>query len=931
MKQNEIASASSQLSNTIVDPQENNEVELNLNISGMTCANCALKINTKLENIPGIQKVDVILPTESAKVRFNKDQVNIEKILHSVQDIGYKATLSKLEIAMDSTAHHAKVSPVATSLTNISGIYNANYLEEKHLLKITFNSGEISENRVMKEFYKQGIEGKKTQGILEQERENYEHDIQYKKRLFLGSAAIFVPIFIIGQINLFSTLFMDYMQTIRYILFALTTISQIFVGSFFYKGAYSSLKNKSANMDVLIALGSGTAYLYSVYSTFIGHGEIFFGESVMIFTFITLGKWIEAIAKGRTSTALTKLMELKATSARIIRDDQEIEVDIDEIDLNDIIIVKPGEKIPIDGIVLDGTSRVDESMITGESISVKKKPKDIVIGGTVNQNGLLKIKVDKIGNDTVLSRIIEMVRGAQTEKPPMQRLADKISNIFVPTVILIGLLTFAYWFWGQAIPFEESLLRFVSVIVISCPCALGLAIPTAVMVGTGLGAKSGILIKGGESLETIHKVNHIVFDKTGTLTVGKPHVVKNVPFNSASMKDVLFYAGSVEQGSEHPLGQAIVEKAQEKRIEILPVEQFKNTPGFGIEGNIQEDHIQVGNLRFAERENISLMMAQSEIDDLQSQGNTVVFVAKNGELLGILAIMDTLKPNARAVISELHRQKIRTYILTGDHEKTAKAISQSIGVSEHFAEVLPSQKLAKIEEIQRKPNAIVAMVGDGINDAPALTKADVGIAIGSGTDIAMESADIVLIKGELPNLIAAITLSKKTYNKMKQNLFWAGIYNLIGIPFAAGLFYGLLGFFLPPGIASLFMAMSSVSVVTSALLLKRLDLNKIKDKVVLNDPTYAHEPVADTNHTHPETEILLESGELNNGEEITMASKLVCEKCGQEESLPKHCGRDMIPHEGKLVCWMNLDPKFGGMNCGTADFPDHCGIPMVGK
>ncbi|UYP44006.1 Potassium-transporting ATPase ATP-binding subunit [Candidatus Lokiarchaeum ossiferum] len=913
-----------------VNHLDKDDIELNLNISGMTCANCALKINTRLKSLPGIQRVDVVLPTESAKVSFNKNQVNLDEILKSVKDIGYKATLSRLEISTDPTTQNSMITQAILSLKMIQGIYSVTFIDEKKLFKINFNSGEISENKVMKEFYKLGIEGKKTQGILEQERENYQDDIRHKKRLFLVSAIILLPIFTIGQINLFTDIFMDYMQPIRYVLFSLTTISQIVVGSFFYRGAYSSLKNKSTNMDVLIALGSGTAYLYSVYSTFTGYGDIFFGESVMIFTFIALGKWLESIAKGRTSTALTKLMELKATSARVLRDGIEVDVDIDEIDLNDILVVKPGEKIPIDGIVEEGISRVDESMITGESISVKKRPEDIVIGGTVNQNGLLKIKVDKIGNDTVLSRIIHMVRGAQTEKPPMQLLADKISNIFVPTVIAIGLITFSYWFWGQSYTFEDSLLRFVSVIVISCPCALGLAIPTAVMVGTGLGAKSGILIKGGESLETVHKVNHIVFDKTGTLTMGKPHVVKNLPFNQATMKDVLYFAGSIEQGSEHPLGKAIIEKALDKEIKLSSVEDFQNIPGFGIMGKIGSDKIIVGNLKFAEKEDISLQMAKNEIDQLQSQGNTVVFVAKNGAIIGILAIMDTLKPNSKAVIAELHQQNIRTYMLTGDHEKTAKAIAQSIGIKEYFAEVLPSQKLAKIEEIQSRPNAVVAMVGDGINDAPALTKADVGIAIGSGTDIAMESADIVLIKGELQNIIAAITLSKKTYNKMKQNLFWAGIYNLIGIPFAAGVFFGILGFFVPPGIASLFMALSSVSVVTSALLLKRLDLNKIKENI--NSQNEKSKVINDeiSHGTRSGNEINSEMI-LKDGEKNIMVSKLVCEKCGHEESLPKHCGRDMIPHEGKLVCWMNLDPKFGGMNCGTVEYPQHCDVQMIAK
>ncbi|QEE15252.1 heavy metal translocating P-type ATPase [Promethearchaeum syntrophicum] len=893
------------------------QISLNLNISGMTCANCALKINTKLEALPGVKKVDIVLPTESGRVIFDSSEVNIENILKSVSDIGYKATLSNLVVSVKEKLSSAKVNKLIEEVTQVNGVYASYFNEDKKSLKIIFNSAQISENQVMKEFYKLGIEGSKSQGILEQERENFKKEIKYRRNLTIISLLLFIPIFTLSRINMGTTLDENSRNIVIYLILILTTISQIIVGQFFYKGAYLSLKNKTTNMDVLIALGSGTAYIYSIFSVITGAGELFFSESILIFSFILLGKWMETLAKGKTSNALTKLMELKATSARILRNAEEIEIDIDEIDVKDIIIVKPGEKIPIDGKIIEGVSRIDESMITGESISVKKQPGDLVIGGTINQNGLIQVEVEKIGNDTVLSRIIDLVRNAQTDKPPMQRLADKVSNVFVPIVILIASLTFAYWFWIAGFTFEDSLLRFVSVVVISCPCALGLAIPTAVMVGTGKGAKSGILIKGGESLELVHKVNHIVFDKTGTLTVGKPQVIKNIPFMDNSMKDVLFFAGSLEQGSEHPLGQAIVEKAKEKQIDLTTVKDFKNNPGFGIEGIIEKSRIIVGNLKFAEKEGVDHSSADIMIGDLQSQGNTVVLVMKDGILIGILGLADKLKPYAKETIKMLHKMKIHTYLLTGDNKKTAEAIAKSIGIQEYFAEVLPSQKLVKIEEIQSETNAVVAMVGDGINDAPALTKADVGIAIGSGTDIAIESADIVLIKGELQNLIAAMTLSKKTYIKMRQNLFWAAIYNLIGIPFAAGVFFGLLGFFLPPGIASLFMAISSVSVVISALLLKRLDLNKVKSSV--------------ENLRSQKKSVNIESEKFESkivGDENIMANKLVCSVCNHEEGLPKHCGRDMIPHEGKLVCWMNLDPKFGGMNCGTNEVPEHCGTKM---
>ncbi|MHA1745975.1 MAG: heavy metal translocating P-type ATPase, partial [Promethearchaeota archaeon] len=486
-------------------------------------------------------------------------------------------------------------------------------------------------------------------------------------------------------------------------------------------------------------------------------------------------------------------------------------------------------------------------------------------------------------------------------------------------------LTFAYWFWIGGLSFEGALLLFVSVIVISCPCALGLAIPTAVMVGTGMGAKTGILIKGGESLETIHRVNHIVFDKTGTLTMGKPQIVKNIPFESYSMKDVLYYAASLEQGSEHPLGKAILDKAQEKDIQLENPKNFENHPGFGISGEIDSKRIAIGTMAFAEQLGVEASMAQPVIADLQSQAFTVVLVMLDKTLIGVIAIADAIKPYAKEVIQALKKAHITPYLLTGDHHRTAEAIAKTVGIENFFAEVLPSQKLVKIEELQQQPKAIVAMVGDGINDAPALTKADVGIAIGGGTDIAMESADIVLIQGDLRNIIVAMKLSQKTYQKMILGLFWAGIYNVIGIPFAAGVFYGILRFFLPPGIASLMMAFSSVSVVLSALSLRRLDLQQIKQS--LGSKSSQQESAAGIEH-ETDKEIGTNETHKKMENETKMVSKLVCEKCNAEQPLPKHCGRDMIPHEGNLVCWMNLDPKFGGMNCGTVEYPEHCGQKM---
>jgi Cu+-exporting ATPase len=909
-------------------------VQINLNISGMTCANCALKITNKLENLPGISKATVVLPTESAVVVADTDQVDVDTILRSVADIGYRATLSKVSMHLAKPLTSEAFDNLKERFLALKGIEAVVYAPEKAEIRFTFNSGQISENQLIRTAKSFGIEGTKSRGILEQEQENYQGEITHRKRLLIFSIILSTPIVILSELMMLTMLLHHYMTEINYLLFVLTTLVQIGVGSFFYKSAYRALRSKTTNMDILIALGSATAYLYSTYSTFFGHGHTFFGESVLILSFILLGKLLESIAKGRTSSALTKLMELGASSARVVRNGQEIDVDIEDIEVKDIILVKPGEKIPIDGTVIDGASRVDESMITGESISVKKKTGDVVIGGTVNQNGLLKIRVDKIGNDTMLNRIIEMVRNAQTQKPPLQLLADKVSNIFVPAVIAIAIVTFVYWYGIAGMDFEMALLNFTTVVVISCPCALGLAIPTAVMVGTGQGAKGGILIKGGESLETIHKITHIAFDKTGTLTVGKPQVVNLQVFHNVSEQEVLRFAASVEKGSEHPLAQAVVQKAQEMGVTLDPISKFENIPGMGVLGLVGAENVRIGKIEFVTEDLPAndLTMTENAFEQFQKEGKTVVGVRVNNQIVGVIAIADAIKPHAREVVAQLQKMHIEPIMITGDNVRTAQAIGKQLGISRIFAEVLPSQKLRQIEILQAQKGSIVAMVGDGINDAPALTKADVGIAIGSGTDIAIESADIVLIQGDLRNLIGAIVLSRKTYMKMVQNLFWAFIYNLIGIPFAAGVFYGLLGFFLPPGLASLAMAFSSVSVVISALLLKRLDLGKYKEQIskeINNDLPVIPTPIENqTQKSKNSLEVQMEiSNMIESGENI-MATKLKCEKCGQEAPLPKHCGRDMIPHEGKLVCWMNLDPKFGGMKCGEQEFPVHCNVPM---
>jgi len=883
---------------------------LNLNLSGMTCAACALKISDKLNSLTGVKDAEVVLTTESASLVYDQSQIQIDDILQSVKSIGYRANLSKTTLQLEQTATEPIEQEITSVLRSLEGTDRIQFTDNKQVT-VTFNSGVVSENIILRSLKDVGFHVKKSKGKLEEEQELFTKEVKNRKHLLYISLFLSIPIMILSELHHYTNIFHHFEMGLMYILFALATLAQILVGSYFYKNAWRALRNFTANMDTLIAIGSGTAYIYSVLTTFFLEGNEFYEASVLIFSFILLGKVFEMIAKGRTSKALTKLMELQSSQASVIRNGQEYLVDIDEIDVNDIVIIRPGESVPIDGRVIDGTSRVDESMLTGETYSVKKETGDIVIGGTVNQNGVIKAKVERIGNDTVLQRIIELVRSAQSQKAPLQRIADKVSRIFVPIVISLGVITFLYWLLIANQPFEISLLRFVAVIVISCACAMGLAIPTAVMVGTGVGAKSGILIKGGESLEAIHKVKKIVFDKTGTLTVGKPQVIDIIPMEGYSEKTVLSIAASVETGSEHPLATAIVEKAKEMQVPVLAVTEFKNYPGYGIESILNSSTVLIGNPSFARERKIDINAQIDMLSIYQNQGKTVVLVMQDNTLIGFITISDKIKPYARSIIQKLHEMNIESYILTGDNEKTARAIAQELGITNYFAEVLPAQKLEKIASL--KGEGMVAMVGDGINDAPALSKADVGIAIGSGTDIAIESADIVLMRGDLRTLIAALYLSRKTYKKMIQNLFWAFIYNIIGIPFAAGLFsyFGIP--FLPPSLASLFMAFSSVSVVVSALLLYRINLQKIIDGIKKDEEEKDH----------------IELSQKEKGDEI-MVSKLVCTKCGHEQALPKHCGRDMILRDDKLVCWMNLPKEEGGMgiNCGMAPIPTHHNKPM---
>jgi len=606
-------------------------------------------------------------------------------------------------------------------------------------------------------------------------------------------------------------------------LFLLSTPVQFIGGWRFYKGTWDAIKQKIANMDVLIAVGTSAAWIYSTLVTFfpkIFAGEVYFDTAALIIAFILLGKLLEDIAKGKASEAVRKLMDLQPRMAKVIREGVEVEIPVEKVEVGDTVVVRPGEKIPVDGKVIEGYSSVDEKMITGESIPVEKKAGDEVIGATINKTGMLKFKATKIGADTTLSQIIKLVEEAQISRAPIQRLADVISSYFVPVVIAIGTISFLVWYFIGRTSFIFAFTTFIAVLIIACPCALGLATPTAILVGTGKGAENGILIKGGENLEKAHKIQTIVFDKTGTLTKGEPSVTDIVKIGEHSEKEALKFAATAEKGSEHPLGEAILKKAKESEIEVPDPTHFEAIPGQGVKARYGEKEILFGNRRLMEVNGIPTENFEEKIRALEEDGKTAMILAVNKKAAGIIGVADTLKEYSTEAVKQLQKMGLDVILLTGDNPRTANAIAKNLGIKRALAEVLPGDKAKMIKNLQSE-GKVVAMVGDGINDAPALAQADVGIAIGSGTDVAIETGGIILIKEDLRDVVTAIQLSKRTMSKIKQNLFWAFFYNIAFIPIAAGILYPLFGILLNPIFAAIAMAASSVTVVGNSLLLRR--------------------------------------------------------------------------------------------------------------
>ncbi|MSU02460.1 heavy metal translocating P-type ATPase [Tissierella pigra] len=782
--------------------------KISIDVLGMTCAACSARVEKSLGKQDGVESVAVNLLSNKANIEFDPNKVKPENLIKVIEKTGYEVPLVKKTLIIEGMTCAACSTRVEKVLNKLEGV-KATVNLSTNKATVQYLSGLTDEETLIKTVEKAGYKAEiEIERDLDREKEMREKEIKSLKTSFIISAILSIP--------LFSAMFF-HMAGIHNILsngwfqLALATPVQFIIGYRFYKGAYNALRGGGANMDVLISMGTSAAYFYSIYNLLTGVHEYYFESSAVIITLILLGKTFEAVAKGKTSEAIKKLMGLQPKTAKVIKDGVEMDIPIEKVEIGDIIVVRPGEKIPVDGIIVEGNSSVDESMLTGESIPVDKSVDDEVIGATINKYGAFKFRATKIGKDTVLSQIIKLVEDAQGSKAPVQRLADKISGIFVPVVVVIALLTFVGFYFIS--DFNVGLVNAVAVLVIACPCALGLATPTAIMVGTGKGAENGILIKSGEHLERAHKMDTIVFDKTGTITKGEPEVTDIVSITEIEKEEILRIAASVEKTSEHPLGQSIVKKGEEELLKLSIPTDFAAIPGKGLRAILEDKEILVGNRKLMGDNNISISEGEKDLLRLEEEGKTAMLISIDNKLSGIIAVADQIKETSQKAIEQLKSMGLEVYMITGDNERTAKAIAKEVGITNILAEVLPENKAEVVEKLKSEGKHI-GMVGDGINDAPALAAADVGFAIGTGTDVAMEAADITLMRGDLSGVVTAIKLSHRTMKTIKENLFWAFFYNTIGIPFAA------LGF-LDPMIAGAAMAFSSVSVVTNSLRLKK--------------------------------------------------------------------------------------------------------------
>ncbi len=792
-----------------------------------------------LKEVPGVENAAVNLANEHATVQFDPEKANIDQMVAAVRDVGYDVVVDKITLPIGGMTCASCVMHVENGLKSVPGVLNVavNLATERATVELVPGAVTIADLKHAVEdvgYEVLDVGGAATE-IVDRERELREQERQREWRDLVVGVILTAPLFALamardilhvglGRMDVLPWLFS--WKQFDWLLFALATPVQFYVGRSYHRGAYKSLRALAPNMDALISIGTNAAYWFSVIVliaklfgvTIADH--VYFESAAVIITLIKVGKYLEARAKGQTSEAIKNLMKLQAKTARVERDGQEIEIALEQVRVGDIVSVRPGEKIPVDGVIVAGSSSVDESMITGESLPVEKTLGDSVIGATINKMGAFKFEARKVGKETALAQIIKLVEDAQGSKAPIQRLADQISAVFVPIVIGIALVTFALWFVIGG-SFTNAFVNFVAVLIIACPCALGLATPTAIMVGTGKGAENGVLIRSGGALETAHKVTAIILDKTGTLTQGAPSVTDQMTNDKLPMTKDEFVrlVASAEKNSEHPLGQAIVKHAQDAGLALTEPSEFGAVAGHGVRARVDGHELLIGNAKLMSDSKIALDGLETRASQLADEGKTAMFAAIDGRAAGLIAVADTLKPNSRAAVAALKNLGLNVYMLTGDNPRTAAAIAKQVGIDHYFAEVLPGQKADKVKELQQQ-NEIVAMVGDGINDAPALAQANIGIAIGTGTDVAMQAAEITLISGDLRGVVTAIALSKRTIRTIKGNLFWAFIYNILGIPIAAGALYPFFGWLLNPIIAAAAMAFSSVFVVTNSLRLR---------------------------------------------------------------------------------------------------------------
>ncbi|MCG6981263.1 MAG: heavy metal translocating P-type ATPase [Deltaproteobacteria bacterium] len=809
--------------------------DVTLPIIGMTCANCALSIERNLKKLQGVEETNVNFASEQASVSFDPELINIDELIKKVEDVGYGIATAKVELPITGmTCANCALSIERTLNKKVPGVVKAsvNFASERAAVQYLPNLTSVEEMiAAIRQAGYDAIPPDETGEAEDIEQRARRAEIADQTRKFIVGILFTLPLFLWSMGRDFGLLGgWSHALWVNWAFWALATPVQFYTGWDYYTGGWKSLKNRSANMDVLVAMGSSVAYFYSV--AVILHpslgSHVYFETSAVIITLIKLGKMLEARAKGRTGNAIRKLMGLRPKTATIIRDGKEVEVSLKEVKVSDVVVVRPGEKIPVDGIVLEGNSAVDESMLTGEPIPVDKSTGDTVVGATINSEGLLKFRATRVGKDTALAQIIKLVQDAQGSKAPIQALADRVAAVFVPGVIGIATITFILW-WSLGGEFVPAMIRLVAVLIIACPCALGLATPTAIMAGTGKGAEKGILFKDSEALEKATKLETIVLDKTGTLTLGKPAVADVIAFNTSSpvqhKKELLRIAASVEKGSEHPVGRAILKEAEKQGLELLEPQEFKASGGLGVQARINGQLVYVGKPGWFKEMGLDMTGGNEYVHTLQRQGKTLMAVVVEEELAGLIAVADSLKAESKEAVAELRSEGLKVVMLTGDNIETARSIGEEVQVDEIIAEVRPEEKSMKIKELQDR-GQMVGMVGDGINDAPALAQADVGIAIGTGTDVAIETADVILASGNLAGISRSIQLSRATMRTVKENLFWAFIYNMILIPVAAGVLYPLE--FLPsllrqlhPILAALAMALSSITVVSNSLRLYR--------------------------------------------------------------------------------------------------------------